>query len=437
MKITLSLVRQVLKDALGFESFVAGFVRRIEKDEECPSAAISAEGTMFYNPRFCCEHVTCKEDLFSLVMHEVLHAVFGHFIYRGGPIENIAADAIINATISRGFAYHSNGGTLFRKLYAAEGLEGLLRPESRMAESRYDKVYRALYQTYGRGEAMTTGELIQTLKILDPGHGVRVLLLGSHPQVDQGQNDQRRAGPRAVAFPVEVLERMARELRGSLSRCRAAGQYQTLMNMVIEVLKSRLSLRRALLEQYATRRRVGLFLQASTSPERSASPVPVYPSKRDLVLVAAGVYPGHFHNRKFKPRRAERGAAVYLDVSGSVHEHLPRIVGLVARLRGRVKSIYLFSNRVVETSLQALSEGRIGTTYGTDFDCIAESVLEHGYDRAIVITDGYASLDDELSARLAAGSVKILTVLFGGKTDCPEFEPFGEVVQLDDVTGPA
>jgi predicted metal-dependent peptidase len=112
MKITLSLVRQVLRDALGFDSFIAGFVQKIREDERCPSAAMSAEGTMLYNARFCREHVTCNEDLFSLVMHEVLHPLFCHFIYRAGEIENLAADAIINATISQAYASCSMGGKL-------------------------------------------------------------------------------------------------------------------------------------------------------------------------------------------------------------------------------------------------------------------------------------------------------------------------------------
>ena len=135
MKITLTLVRQVLKDTLGFDSFIAGFVQRIEEDEQCPSAAISANGTMRYNPGFCDEYIACQQDLFSLVFHEILHPAFCHFIYRGGQVENIAADAIINATISQAYSHHSRRGQLFRKLYKPEGLEGLLRPGSRMSDS--------------------------------------------------------------------------------------------------------------------------------------------------------------------------------------------------------------------------------------------------------------------------------------------------------------
>lgn len=158
MKITLGLVRQVLKEALGFESFIAGFVRRVREDGGGATAAISAEGTLFYNPGFCDEYVGCKEELFCLVFHEVLHPVFGHFIYRGGEIEDIVADAIINTLISQAYGFQSRGGQLFRKLYATEGIEGLLRAQSRMADSKYDLVYKTLYPVYGPKVAMTTGE---------------------------------------------------------------------------------------------------------------------------------------------------------------------------------------------------------------------------------------------------------------------------------------
>ena len=58
-------------------------------------------------------------------------------------------------------------------------------------------------------------------------------------------------------------------------------------------------------------------------------------------------------------------------------------------------SIYLFSNKVVQTSIGDLLKGRVTTTGGTDFDCIAESIVEKSLDRAVILTDGYASLKQE------------------------------------------
>ncbi len=79
-------------------------------------------------------------------------------------------------------------------------------------------------------------------------------------------------------------------------------------------------------------------------------------------------------------------------------------------------------------------KGNIRTTYGTDFDCIAQHILDHGFDKAVIITDGYASMDAVKQEELKKHKLRILTMLFGGKADCDEFAPFGDVVQLEDAT---
>jgi uncharacterized protein with von Willebrand factor type A (vWA) domain len=83
--------------------------------------------------------------------------------------------------------------------------------------------------------------------------------------------------------------------------------------------------------------------------------------------------------------------------------------------------------------MKDLIRGNIETTGGTDFNCVARSIIEKNFDKAVVVTDGYASLGNELSEELKKRKVSILTLLFGGRQDCPEFEPFGEVVQLDEM----
>ena len=93
MDITLSTVRTVLRKALGFESFTARFIERVTPDPTCATAAISRVGTLSYNPAFIEETIKTPADLFSLIFHETLHNVFGHFIYNAGPIENIDADS--------------------------------------------------------------------------------------------------------------------------------------------------------------------------------------------------------------------------------------------------------------------------------------------------------------------------------------------------------
>ena len=73
MKLTLELVRQTLRETLGHDSFVAGFITSVEADSGCSTAGITKEGQLFYNPSFIDEFVKTKEDLFSLIFHELTH----------------------------------------------------------------------------------------------------------------------------------------------------------------------------------------------------------------------------------------------------------------------------------------------------------------------------------------------------------------------------
>ena len=115
MEITLQTVRETLRNAFGRESFVASFIKRVSSDENCSTASIDAQGVMRYNPSFVKEYVTGPADLFTVVTHELMHPMFGHFVYQAGQLENIGADMLINATISQVFAQSSGKGGLFRR----------------------------------------------------------------------------------------------------------------------------------------------------------------------------------------------------------------------------------------------------------------------------------------------------------------------------------
>ena len=89
---------------------------------------------------------------------------------------------------------------------------------------------------------------------------------------------------------------------------------------------------------------------------------------------------------------------------------------------------------MVQTSFATLLKGNIQTTFGTDFNCIATSILERGFDKAVIITDGYVSMSDELKAQLKKDGLVTLTILFDDAQTCEDFAEFGEVVQLDEIT---
>lgn len=433
MEINLQVVREVLRGTFGRDSFVASFIAKVEANNHCPTASIDAHGVMRYNPSFVEQYATNPADLFSLITHELMHPMFGHFVYQGGQLENIGADMVINATISLLFARHSGSGALFRRFYKPIGLEGLLRPGSDIHQSRYARLYQKFYTGRDREQELSTGEVIQTLKVLTPTVDIpAIVLLGGH---GKGSNIvETKAG----VFPMrsEDLSRIAEDLKRIAERPggHAAGYGEALFDLFLEILKTHMSLKRALLECFTTRQKIDKFRRMVSKPRIGASPIPIQPSKRDFVLLAAGVPPFHYHNRAYCQAAQERGLAIYLDVSGSVNQHLPEITGVLRSLRTELKTIFLFSNNVVEVPFRTLLAGQVQTTYGTDFDCIAEHVLANHFDKAVVLTDGYASMTEENREQLKARGFRALAVLFGGRRDSPEFEALGDAVQLEDVT---
>ena len=115
-------------------------------------------------------------------------------------------------------------GSLFRKLYRSEGIEMILRPGCKARHSRYEGVYKNLYPDFYRfrrsgHERITTGEMIQSLKVLAEGVNVEaILLLGSHGDESK---DAEAAG--TAGLPSEVLERLASEVRRAVTDGNAPG----------------------------------------------------------------------------------------------------------------------------------------------------------------------------------------------------------------------
>lgn len=425
MELTLSSIRTILRKALGFESFTARFIERTTPDPNVETAAISKDGTLSYNPSFVNETIKSEADLFSLIFHETLHHVFGHFIYKAGPIENIAADAIINATISVLYSDHSSRGELFQRLYPHTGLPAILRPNSNLGNSALQELYETLYNSrrFYHQQKMSTGELIRILRIILPkGQTLSVLFLGDHTGWEQAD------------LPAEMIASIAGDIKQSLKHARGnAGYSNVLKSLFVEVLDSRISLSHKLLERYTTKQKLDRFKERGQVRQRTTSPIPLNPSKRDMTLLAAGCWPGYFHNRHSRPSPHNTGCSIYLDVSGSVQDHLPAIIGVIAKLSSEIPTLYLFSNTVVEITMKDLMRGNISSTGGTDFDCIAESIIEKNYDKAVIITDGYASLSSGLADELKKRKTAILTILFGGCTYCPDLKAFGDTINLDDI----
>ncbi len=376
---------------------------------------------MLYNLAFAEKHLRTPPSLFCLIAHEMCHCVFRHSAHGGGRLENLGEDALINAFITRAFPITSNDGCLFRHFYGTEGAQGLLRPESELALSRFGPLYHQLYT--GRRE-ISSGEVIQALRVLlpDPDGIPQIVLIGSH--------DTREECPASNA-----IEGMAEDLGRLLDRNEAAGAGGSLVELFKKRIASAVAIKRAVLRRYTTARRLDNFVEPFREQRIGVSPVPISPSKRELIMLHAGMMPPHVRRPMIAEKTRRRGLAVYLDVSGSVQEHLPNIIGILGRLKDVLTGVFLFSTVVEEIPFKQLLSGRIATTFGTSFDCVAESIAARGFERAVIITDGFASLSTGKGTALRDGKVKLLTILFGGGSACQPLEPYGEVVHLDRVVG--
>jgi len=246
-------------------------------------------------------------------------------------------------------------------------------------------------------------------------------LLGSHGK-NAGVSDAVREG-------------IAQDLGDAIDLADCVGSGSALYELFRKRLKSAVGIKRTILRRYTTTQRLDKFVSVCRETRMGVSPVPIAPSKRELILMHAGMMPPHFRRPIIANRTKQEGLAVYLDVSGSVESHLPHILAVLSRLEDVLKGVYLFSTKVVDVPFKDVMAGKIQTTFGTSFDCVAESVVEQKLNRVIVLTDGYAFLTEDKRMALTESKASLLTILFGGARSCEPLAAYGDVVQLEDVVG--
>ncbi|MEQ9029327.1 MAG: vWA domain-containing protein, partial [Aggregatilineales bacterium] len=85
-------------------------------------------------------------------------------------------------------------------------------------------------------------------------------------------------------------------------------------------------------------------------------------------------------------------AYIYLDVSGSMAQVLPYLVGLlVPYVANKKAEVFQFSTTIKPLPFADLKRGQIQTTGGTNINCIMEHLLgdKNKVRRALLLTDGY------------------------------------------------
>lgn len=355
-----------------------------------------------------------QRDVSAIMMHELFHHLLRHLELRPpGPdplLCNLVQDSHINLTISQ-VAPELAG--FMRDFYPESSAPALfLRPDSLPTEPRDQEMYTRLYARHS-----TDQDLYAYLSSRGMEREARqVQLLGSHEgesvippeQVPQLLDELAEALQQAGELGARESARL-RELKEQFQRVQAkkmAGLEKLFQRNLVDSVRTQI-----------IREVCG---EARDAPRRS----PIMPDRlhrADQYLLLAGVRP---HLWRTPEEDASHGAVyVYLDVSGSMREYFSLIYGCCLGLEDYLSSsLFLFSNQISEISLEQLRDGRIRSTYGTDFDCVVEHFLgESEAANALLFTDGYAGLSAPARRALRESGRKLTGVLTpGGTRECLE-----------------
>lgn len=390
----------------------------IEASREVATAAVTCEGRprLLVNPDFVAEHCTRDEHLFLLVMHELWHVILAHTrLYpRATLAQNIAFDAVINAGLCRQFPGVEYRG-FFEALNPARTMPGcLLRPprgwpaapDYRRARTEpVGSMVRRLYPQQ-RNLDSPMPQYAEILALLEEdaqarnsagkdgeGGSIEPLLLGDHE--DPESNAQAVADSRfgdivrriVAHWPPPPIPLGGRDLGRSASDwLRALGPTpEAAQRAFARVLRSALGLwpGGARQDRHALARRMGGVAPLPSPRDRLA------PARRALGI------PDLLQAQEIALPTRTPGlpalAHVYCDVSGSMDELIPHLLGLlwphVAAGRARV---FQFSTVVAPLAREDLRAGRIRTTGGTDIGCVLDHALGvPRLRRVLLLTDGY------------------------------------------------
>ena len=133
-------------------------------------------------------------------------------------------------------------------------------------------------------------------------------------------------------------------------------------------------------------------------------------------------------------------AHVYLDVSGSMSQLLPRLLGLLVPFvaDGRATA-WQFSTTVERLPLADLRRGSLLTTYGTTIDCVLDHLAAHpAVRRAVIVTDGLVGpAGGSRTRRLADAGVRLHGVLPAESPWAGDLEALGATVTVLPPLGPS
>ena len=403
----------------------------IVTDESIPTACVDCvtRPRLRLNPGFIADYCRTDEHLLMLVLHELHHVVLGHtrLFPRPTKAHNIAFDAVINAILCHQFR-EERYWSFFTAINSAKDFPArLLRPPTgwpsrlRYAPDASPGEKRIIQLLYGKeGVGVTYLEVFELLiQTLQDKANPPCTLIGNHTnQGHQEENDPFFG--QAIRDIVSKWPRPDRILSGrdqgsssqSWQLSTSAPTSDTLRKAFEKIL-NQAGVHTA--NSHATRRlaRVeSLRLVETVLPQPRDRRIPAW---RALYGAWPLIYRGSVVETRIQP--VPRPVAhVYLDISGSMSNTLPKLASALQRPhRLGLLRLFVFSTVVGEVEPRNLT-CKLQNTFGTDINCVLEHLngikASKRPRRVVVVTDGWVGKPAEVLAE-SLSSVLFFAAIVG------------------------